>query len=154
MADVEFRPRGRYFEEFAVGDSIVTAGRTITESDIVSFAGLSGDFNEIHINAAYAAEQPFGERVAHGMLVLSIAVGLAVQTGIIERTVLAFRELNWKFSRPVMIGDTIRVEIEITGAKSIARLGGGSVTMKLSVLNQRDEVVNRGNWVMLVESKP
>jgi acyl dehydratase len=153
MADVEFQPRGRYFEEFTVGDSIATSGRTITEADIVTFAGLSGDYNEIHINAAYAEAGPFGERVAHGLLILSIASGLAVQTGIIERTVMAFRELDWKFSRPVMIGDTIRVILEITDTRPMPRLGGGTVSMKLSVLNQRDEVVNRGNWVMLVESK-
>ncbi len=153
MTDVTFQPRGRYFEEFTVGDKMVSSGRTITEGDIVTFAGLSGDFNEIHINAAYAAEGPFGQRVAHGLLILSIASGLAVQMGFIERTVLAFRELDWKFSRPVMIGDTIRVVLEITELKAMSRLGGGSVTMKTSVLNQRDEVVNRGTWVMLVASK-
>jgi acyl dehydratase len=91
--------------------------------------------------------------VAHGLLILSIASGLAVQTGFIERTVMAFRELDWKFSRPVMIGDTIRVMLEVTEMKPMPRLGGGSVSMKVSVLNQKDEVVNRGNWVMLVESK-
>jgi acyl dehydratase len=154
MADVAFRPRGRYFEEFAVGDAVATAGRTVTEADVVTFAGLSGDYNEIHTNATYAAEGPFGERVAHGLLVLSIVSGLAVQTGIIERTVMAFRELDWKFSRPVMLGDTVRVILEVTDTKAMPRLGGGTVTMKLTVLNQKDEVVNRGNWVMLVESKP
>jgi 3-hydroxybutyryl-CoA dehydratase len=154
MSDVNFKPRGWYFEEISIGDKVATSGRTITESDIVRFAGLTGDFNEIHINAAYAAQEMFGERVAHGMLVLSIAVGLAVQTGFIERTVLAFRELDWKFSRPVMIGDTIRVELEVAETKAMKRLGGGSVTMKASVLNQRDEVVNRGNWNFLVMSKP
>jgi acyl dehydratase len=153
MADVEFQPRGRYFEEFAIGDSVATSGRTINEADIVTFAGVSGDYNEIHINAAYAAGGPFGERVAHGLLILSIASGLAVQTGFIERTVMAFRELDWKFSRPVMIGDTIRVMLEVTEMKPMPRLGGGSVSMKVSVLNQKDEVVNRGSWVMLVESK-
>jgi acyl dehydratase len=151
---VAFRPRGRYFEEFAVGDAVATAGRTVTEADVVTFAGLSGDYNEIHTNATYAAEGPFGERVAHGLLVLSIVSGLAVQTGIIERTVMAFRELDWKFSRPVMLGDTVRVILEVTDTKAMPRLGGGTVTMKLTVLNQKDEVVNRGNWVMLVESKP
>jgi 3-hydroxybutyryl-CoA dehydratase len=153
MADAAFQPRGRYFEEFAVGDSVATAARTITEADVVTFAGLSGDYNEIHTNAAYAAEGPFGQRVAHGLLILSIASGLAVQTGIIERTVMAFRELDWKFSRPVMLGDTIRVLLEVTETKAMPRLGGGAVTMKLSVFNQKDEVVNRGNWIMLVESK-
>jgi acyl dehydratase len=153
MTEVEYRPRGKYFEEFTVGNVVVTAGRTITEGDIVTFAGLSGDYNQIHTDAAYAAAGPFGQRVAHGLLVLSIASGLAVQTGIIEGTVLAFRELEWKFSRPVMIGDTIRAMLEVTETKSLPRLGGGSVFMKITVLNQKDEAVQRGNWVMLVQGR-
>lgn len=153
MADTGYQPRGRYFEEFEVGQTIVTAGRTITEGDIVRFAGLSGDFNQIHTDASYAEAGMFGERIAHGLLVLSIASGLAVQTGMIEGTVLAFRELEWKFSRPVMIGDTVHAVIEVVETKALARLGGGNVTMKVSVLNQRDEVVHRGTWVMLVQSE-
>jgi 3-hydroxybutyryl-CoA dehydratase len=153
MTDQTHQPRGRYFEEFAVGDTIVTAGRTVTEADIVHFAGLSGDYTQIHTDAAYAASGMFGQRVAHGLLVLSIASGLAVQTGMVEGTVLAFRELVWKFSRPVAIGDTIRAEIEITETKPLARLGGGSIDMKVNVRNQHDEIVHRGNWIMLVKSK-
>lgn len=149
-----YQPRGRYFEEFAEGERVITAGRTVTEGDIVRFAGLSGDFNQIHTDAAYAAEGLFGERVAHGLLVLSIATGLAVQTGIIEGTVLAFRELEWKFSRPVMIGDTVHAEVEIVETKALPRLGGGNVRMKVSVVNQRGEVVHRGHWDMLVQSRP
>lgn len=149
-----YEARGRYFEEFTEGQQVVTAGRTVTEGDIVRFAGLSGDFNQIHTDAAYAAEAMFGERIAHGLLVLAIATGLAVQTGIIEGTVLAFRELDWKFSRPVMIGDTVRAEIEIVETKALPRLGGGNVRMKVSVVNQRGEVVHRGHWDMLVKSKP
>ena len=101
----------------------------------------------------YAAADTFGQRVAHGLLVLSVASGLATQTGLIEGTVLAFRELDSKFSLPVMIGDTIRVKLEIKETKALPRLGGGSVTMKISVLNQQDQVVQRGNWVMLVKSQ-
>ena len=153
MGESEYQPRGRFFEEFEVGEELVTAGRTITEADIVGFAGISGDFTQIHTDAAYAAEWVFGERVAHGLLVLAVASGLAVQTGFIEGTVLAFRELGWNFSKPVMIGDTIHVRLRVTETKPIARLGGGNVSMKVRVLNQRDETVQRGDWVMLVQSK-
>lgn len=153
MADNVFQPRGRHFEEFESGQTVVTAGRTITEGDIVQFAGLSGDFNQIHTDAEYAAQGMFGKRIAHGLLVLSIASGLAVQTGIIEGTVLAFRELDWKFSRPVMIGDTVHAEIEVEETKPLPRLGGGNVVMKITVLNQDDDVVHRGHWTMLVKSK-
>ncbi|MCL4869468.1 MAG: dehydratase [Anaerolineae bacterium] len=145
--------RGRYFEEFNIGDKVVTVGRTITEADIVTFAGVSGDFNRIHTDAAYAAAAPFGQRVAHGLLIQSIATGLAVRTGVIEDTVLAFRELTCKFSLPVFIGDTIHVELEVVETKAFRRLGGGNVTMKVSVINQKKEVVQRGEWVMLMQSK-
>ncbi|HLF02140.1 MAG TPA: MaoC/PaaZ C-terminal domain-containing protein [Anaerolineales bacterium] len=149
------RPRGRYFEEFAVGDRITTAGRTITEHDIVGFAGLSGDFNQIHTDAEYAANSIFKQRVAHGLLGLSIASGLTVQTGFMEGTIMAFREIaEWKFSKPIFIGDTIRVELDMTELKAMPRLGGGLVTIKLTVKNQKDEVVQQGEWLALMMSRP
>ncbi len=147
------QPRGLYFEEFTLGQKIRTAGRTITETDVVRFAGMTGDYNRIHTDAEYAADSIFEQRVAHGMLVLSIAVGLAVRTGIIEGTTLAFRQLDTKFKSPVFLGDTIHVDIEITTLKALARLGGGNVTMKYRVINQRDETVMRGNWVMLIKGR-
>jgi acyl dehydratase len=154
MSGSEFRPRGQYFEEFEVGTSLLTAGRTITEGDIVFFAGLSGDYNQMHVDAEYAAQGEFGQRVAHGLLIVSMATGLIVQTGLMEGTVLAFRELEWKFSRAVFIGDTIRVRVEITESKPLPRLGGGSIIAKISVINQTDQVVQRGKMVLLVRSKP
>ncbi|MFN2138727.1 MAG: MaoC/PaaZ C-terminal domain-containing protein, partial [Candidatus Promineifilaceae bacterium] len=144
MSEAVYEPRGLYFEQFATGQELLTAGRTITEADIVAFAGLSGDFNQIHTDAVYAAAGPFGRRVAHGLLVQSIASGLAVQTGFIEGTVLAFRELTCKFSLPVYIGDTIRVRLVIADKKALPRLGGGQLQMKYSVLNQAEKSVQRG----------
>lgn len=152
MSNPVYQPRGLTFEQFEIGAQVMTAGRTITEADIVTFAGVSGDFNAIHTDAQFAAQEPFGRRVAHGLLVQSIASGLAVQTGIIEGTVLAFRELSAKFSLPVFIGDTIRVRLEVTEKKAMRRLGGGNITLKVAVLNQDDKVVQRGNWSMLVKS--
>lgn len=154
MSESCLRPRGLYFEQFEVGQEVATAGRTITESDILRFAGLSGDFNQIHTDAIYAQHGPFGRRVAHGMLVQSIATGLAVQTGFIEDTVLAFRELSCKFSLPTYIGDTIHVRLAIIEKKALPRLGGGQLDMKFSVVNQEGKVVQRGNWLMLVKSAP
>lgn len=149
-----YTPRGRYFEEFELGQKLSTAGRTITEGDIVTFAGLSGDYNQIHTNAIFAAEDSFGRRVAHGLLVQSIAVGLSVQTGFIEGTVLAFRELTCKFSLPVYIGDTISVQLEIAAMKALPRLDGGQIEMKYSVVNQDGKAVQRGTWTMLVKNRP
>ena len=148
-------PRGRYFEEFTIGDKITTGARTVTEADIGQFAGLSGDFNQIHTDAEYAKATPFGARVAHGILGLSIASGLAVQTGFMEQTVLAFREINdWKFSGPIFIGDTIHVELEIIDTKAIPRLGGGAITLTLDVKNQKGETVQKGKWTALMQGKP
>ncbi len=153
MTELTYEPRGLYFEDFAIGQKVVTAGRTVTEADIVTFAGLSGDFNQIHTDAAYSAEYDFGQRIAHGLLVQSIATGLAVRTGVIEGTVLAFRELSAKFSLPTFIGDTVHAVIEITNKKALPRLGGGNVTMKYTVLNQDGKVVQRGDWIMLVKTR-
>jgi len=108
----------------------------------------------MHTDAEYAKTGMFGQRVAHGLLVLSIASGLAVRLGFMEETVLAFRELTWKFSRPVMIGDTVRLRVVVRQRKAMRRLGGGAVVFDVSVLNQRDEVVQRGQWSVLVKSRP
>ncbi len=147
--------RGMYFEEFTVGQKIVTAGRTVTEADVVAFAGLTGDYNQIHTDAEYAAQTPFGQRIAHGLLGLSIASGLAVQTGILEGTVIAFREVReWKFVKPVFFGDTIHAELEVVETKPLRRLGGGAVTIALQVKNQHGDVVMKGKWVTLIASRP
>ena len=153
MTELTYHPRGRYFEQFEIGQQLVTAARTITESDIVSFAGMTGDYNQIHTDAEFAAKDTFGQRVAHGMLVQSIATGLAVQSGIIEGTVLAFREQSAKFSLPVFIGDTVHVELKITEIKALPRLGGGNINMKYAVYNQHGKAVQRGDWVMLIKSQ-
>lgn len=155
MSPIPAGPRGMYFDEFQVGQRIITAGRTVTEADIVNFAGISGDYNQIHVDAVYSAGSPFGQRVAHGLLVTAIASGLAMQTGVMEGTVLAFREINeWKFIKPVFIGDTVHVVLEVKETKDLRRIGGGSVMIEVSVVNQRDEVVMKGFWTVLIASRP
>ncbi len=147
--------RGMYFEEFEIGQKIISVGRTVTENDIVTFAGLSGDYNQIHTDAEFSQGTPFGQRVAHGLLGLSIASGLVMRTGVLEGTVLAFREINeWKFSKPTFIGDTLHVEVEVVETKVVSRLGGGTIVIVLSVINQRNETVMKGKWTALVMSKP
>jgi acyl dehydratase len=96
----------------------------------------------------------FGQRVAHGLLGLAVASGLVAQMGFIEGTVLAFRELTWKFSSPIFIGDTIHVEATVAELKPMRRLGGGAVILDVRVVNQEDKVVQRGKWVALIASKP
>ena len=147
--------RGLYFEEFEVGQKVATVGRTVAESDIFTFAGLSGDFNQIHTDADFSKNAPFGQRVAHGLLGVAIASGLIMRVGMLEGTVIAFREINnWKFINPIFIGDTIRVETEVVEMKALPRIGGGSVTIKLDVKKQSGETTMRGTWTVLVLSKP
>lgn len=147
-------PRGLYFEEFEVGQKLVSRGRTVTEADIVNFATLTGDFNPMHTDAEYCKTSFMGQRVAHGMLVMSYGVGLVYQIGILEKTALAFRSLDVKFSIPVFIGDTIRCEAKVAETKEAKRLGGGQVMIDFRILNQDDKVVQKGRMTMLMASKP
>lgn len=147
-------PQGLYFEEFEEGLEIETQGRTITEADVVNFAGLSGDFNPMHTDAVYGAETHFGQRVSHGLLCLSIASGLAYQMGFLDGTVLAFTSLDWKFRAPVFIGETIHVKITVTRRREMKAAGGGFVFFDVQVVNQDDKVTQKGEWNILVASKP
>lgn len=148
------RPRGLYFEEFEAGYTVETPSRTITEADVTLFAGLSGDYNQLHTDAEFAKGTLFGERIAHGLLVLSIASGLASRLGLIEGTTQAFTGLEWKFRAPVKFGDTVRVRIAVKQKKAMPRLGGGFVIFDVAVLNQRDEIVQKGAWKVLLKSAP
>jgi acyl dehydratase len=149
MADLA-KSRGLTFEEFEVGDSAKSPARTITEADIALFAGLSGDYNGLHTDVEYAKETMFGQRVAHGLLGLSVASGLAWRTGFLDGTVEAFTGMEWKFRGPIVIGDTIHVEAEVIRKKAMRRLGGGFIVFSVVLLNQRDEVVQKGTWTVLV----
>lgn len=151
---IPFTSHGFYFDEFAVGDMAVSRGRTITEADIVNFAGLSGDFSQIHTNAEFARQSGFGQRVAHGLLGAAVASGLLAQLGLIEGTVMAFRELTWKFSLPIFIADTIHVHTTVSELKAVRRLGGGLVTFDLEVINQENRLVQSGKWVVLIAARP
>ncbi len=146
------RSSGLYYDEFTLGDSTESVGRTITEADVVAFAALSGDWNLIHTDAEYAKAQMYKQRVAHGLLVLSIASGLAMRMGFMEDTVMAFRGLAWKFVKPVFIGDTVRLRVTVEETKPMARLGGGLVIFKLEVVNQENEVTQRGTWEILCKA--
>lgn len=146
--------QGLYFEDLQEGMELETRARTVTEADIVMFAGLSGDFNPMHTNEVYAATTQFGKRVAHGLLGLSIASGLSYQMGFLEGTVIAFTGMEWKFRAPIFIGDTIRVKVKVTSRREMKAAGGGFVTFDVRVLNQTDVVTQKGEWTILVASRP
>jgi len=147
-------PHGYYFDEVELGQKFVTRGRTITEADIVQFAALTGDFNPMHTDAEYMKSHAMGQRVAHGMLALSYAVGLLYQLGFMEKTVMAFRGVEMKFSLPVFIGDTLHVEITIADKKEMRRVGGGVITAEVKIINQDGKTVQSGSMELLLALKP
>lgn len=146
---------GLYFEEFTVGQALYTAKRTITGDDILQFAELTGDDNRIHTDPEFSRTTQFGKQIAHGLLGLSFTLGLVWKTDILDGTIIAFREVQeWKFVKPVFIGDSIYGELEVKETKALPRIGGGSVTIAVQVKNQNDEVCHRGTLVVLMMSKP
>jgi len=153
MRYAEDGPRGYYFEEVEIGTQWVTRGRTITEGDIVQFAALTGDFNPMHTNDEYMKTHPMGQRVAHGMLTLSYAVGQIYQLGFMERTVIAFRSVEMKFSLPVFVGDTLHSVVTISEKKEARRLGGGTITAEVKIVNQDGKTVQSGSMVLILASK-
>jgi 3-hydroxybutyryl-CoA dehydratase len=147
-------PTGVYFEDIEEGREMVTRGRTITEADLVNFAGLTGDYNPMHTDAEFMKESQFGQRIAHGMLTLSYAVGQAYQLGFMERTIMAFRSLEMKFSLPVFIGDTLHTELTVREKREARRMGGGWVTLDVKIINQDGKTVQSGEWVVMLALKP
>ena len=145
-----YQPRGRTFDQFELDEVISTARRTITEADIVNFAGLAGDFNPLHTDEEFAKETPFGTRIAHGMLVASVATGLANQLGVFEGTTIALMEQVIRYRGAVLPGDTIHLELRVADKKESSKPDRGVITFETTVKNQRDEVVIGGQWVLLM----
>ena len=130
-----------FFEDFHVNQAVLSRGRTVTEGDIVTFAGVSGDHIELHTNVEYAALSAFGQRIAHGALVFSISTGLIAQANLINDTVIAFYGVDrLRFTRPTFIGDTLRVKMGVTELEDKGEKGG-LVSMEVQVVNQREELV-------------
>jgi len=141
-----------FFDDFQVGQNFQSAGRTVTEGDIVNFACLSGDFNPIHIDIEHAKQGAFGERIAHGLLGLAILSGLLHELGIIRKSVVAFVHLDWKFKQVVKIGDTITGSFEVTRSRAMGTKQG-LVSFQAKVTNQKQEVVAEGLWELIVKKQ-
>jgi acyl dehydratase len=140
------------FEDVQVGDEYRSPGRTVTEADIVIFAGLSGDYNVLHTDAEHMKASVFGERIAHGLLGLAIQQGL-LGRGMPDRSAERLVGLKWKFRGPIKIGDTLHVRGRIAAKKDGGEPGWGVVTMERQVLNQRGEVVQEGETEHLVSRR-
>ena len=142
-----------HFDDFPLNEEYESPGRTVTETDVVNFCGLAGDYNQIHSDVEFAKSTPFGQRIAHGALVFSMATGLTARLGVIEGTAIAFVGLTWKFTKPVFIGDTIRVRLKAIKKRAVSP-EAGMVIAEVAVINQRDEVVQKGEWTVMVKRKP
>ncbi|MCA1645037.1 MAG: MaoC family dehydratase N-terminal domain-containing protein [Chloroflexi bacterium] len=136
--------QGRFYEDFSLGDELVSARRTITEADVVGFAGVSGDFNALHTDELFAQTTPFGGRVAHGMLVVSAMTGQVNQAGWFAGTTLALLEMTTRFAGACKFGDTIQTVLEVTGLKETSKVDRGIVTLKTTIRNQRGETIVDG----------
>jgi 3-hydroxybutyryl-CoA dehydratase len=140
-----------YFEDLKVGTVLESRGRTITETDVVGFAGLSGDFHPLHTDREHAARARFGERIAHGMLTLAVATGLIELS---PEAVQAFAGMDRvRFLRPVLFGDTIHVRSEVESLEQIDDSCGRAV-LGISVLNQKDEPVVVFKMRLIVGTRP
>jgi acyl dehydratase len=146
--------QAKYLEELHPGDTFASATRTITESDVVGFAELSGDFNPIHTDAEFAQGTPYGQRVVYGLLGLSVLTGLLDRTGLFSGTAIAMLGIrDWRFPAPLFIGDTVRFQLTITGVRRTSRSDRGVVERYFELFNQRDEVVQHGHIDIMVKAR-
>jgi acyl dehydratase len=144
-----------YFEDFHAGQVFTSQARTITETDVVTFAGWSWDTNPVHTDAESAASGRFGGRIAHGVLGLSVALGLASRLGVFEACSVALLGIDdWRFRRPLVPGDTVRCRVEILDTRLTSSGETGILQRRFTLLNQRDEVVQEGDMGLMVQVRP
>ena len=137
-----------------MGEVVETPARTVTEADVVNFAGLSGYFNPLHTDSEFAAASQFGQRIAHGLLGLAFVSGLLGRLNLFDGTGLAFVELRWKFLQPVYFGDTLRVRQTVVERRETRSPKSGMVTFQIDLVNQHEEIVQSGQRVLMIARRP
>lgn len=146
-----------YWEDLPTGTVFDTPARSITEADVVGFASLTGDFNRLHVDVEFAKSSLFGQRLAHGMLVASVSVGLATRTlvhQLIENTAVAVVENKLQFLKPTFIGDTVHVRIEVIETRPTRNPQRGVTVFRRSTINQRNETVIESTVTYLINRRP
>ena len=143
----------KWYEDVEPGERFATGGIVVTESHVMGFAGLTGDFFDLHVDDEFARRLGFPGRVAHGIL------GLAIVDGLKNRAETRFRAVaslgwNWKFTRPILIGDRIHAEIEVQSKRETRRADRGILVLAFKVKNQKDEVVQEGTNDLMVLRRP
>jgi len=149
----EYEGRGLYLEDFEIGKTYYSPARTITEADVQAFAGLSGDFNPLHVDEEFAKKNHFGTRIAHGALGFIISTGLSNQMGIYEGTTIAFMECSVKYPAPLLIGATIHVEVTPTEVRHSSKPGRGVLKQRLLLVDQNDKVIMESDQVLMMKSR-
>jgi len=147
---------GKFFDEWVVGEEYMTPSRTITETDVVMFAAMSGDYNELHTSEEFMKNSQFGRRIVHGLLGLAISHGLLFRTGLTEGTAIAFLGVeSWKFEAPIFFGDTIRVKMKVTEKRpSKSKPDRGIVKLFMEVIKQDETVVQSGFKIIMIKRTP
>jgi acyl dehydratase len=146
---------GYYFDEFKVGDEFVTPTRTITETDVVMFAAMTGDYNELHTSAEYMKDTQFGQRLVHGLLGLSVSHGLLFRLGLLEGTAIAFLGIeSWQFQAPLFFGDTIQIRVKVAETRaSQSKPDRGIVKLYLEIVKQDGTVTQSGYKSIMVKRR-
>ncbi|RLA50532.1 MAG: acyl dehydratase [Gammaproteobacteria bacterium] len=146
-----------YWEDLTIGDVFDSPTRTITDADVTNFACLSGDFNRLHVDDEYAAKNAFGQRIAHGLLVVSVMSGLTTRmilNTFMEASLLGLLDMQCRFPKPTFIGDTIGVRVTVAEKRETSKPGRGIVSFRREVINQRGETVVEGVWKLLILRAP
>jgi acyl dehydratase len=146
---------GLYWEEWNIGREWTTSARTVTETDLVLFTGLSGDYNSLHTDEEFCKKTQFGTRIVQGTLGYTFASGLVYQLHLYDDTIIAF--LGWdnlRFLGPIKPGDTIHVRIKVTDRRETSKPDRGVLKRQLQIINQRGEVVQEGIQNFMIKRKP
>lgn len=141
---------GRVFGEFSLGQRFETPARTITEADIVAFSGLTGDYNPVHTDEAFAQASDFGGRIAHGPMGIGMAFGLASRLDLIDGTVVALLGVTWDFKAPMRPGCTIRALIEVVEARDTRHPDRGLLGLAFSIVDAAGATLQRGSARLLM----
>jgi len=144
---------GRHYEEFEAGQRYETPRRTVIEADISQFAGLTADFNPLHMDEVFAAQSDFGGRITHGPMIVGMAFGLVSRIDLIDGTVLGLLDIGWSFKAPVRPGDTIGVVVRVTGKRMTRKPDRGVVELELDVINQRGDIVQVGRAKVMIRRR-
>lgn len=143
---------GQYFDDYAVGQTFETHGRTLTETDLVNFCGIIGDYEPPHADETFARKSPLGRRVMQGCLVTTAAEGLMTRSGLFDGTAITLLASSWEYRAPVFIGDTVHARLRVKETRKSSKGGRGVITFEVAILNQDEQAVVTGSYAMMVKT--